>query len=119
MAAFSAYAGVDVLLRNASEAEGRRRVTVGDDGRLVGPDVSGRLPVFAELDAHLSVGDGGPVDLRRLADDFRGLGSLHAASAVVTCVGAGAQLGHFGFRDGRKGGGEASGDFFRRDKGAM
>ena len=116
---FGAYAGIDVFLRHAGEAEGWRDVAVGDDGGLFGPDVGGRFPVFAEFDAHLAVRDGGPVDLGGLADDFGYLGGLGAAGAVVAGVGARADLGDLSFGDGRKGGGKAPGDFYRRDKGTM
>ena len=101
MAAFGADAGVDVFLGHAGEAEGRRGVAIGGRRRLLRPDVGGRLPVFAEFDAHLAVGDGGPVDLRGLAGDFRRLGGLHPAGAVVTGVGAGADLGDLILGDGR------------------
>ena len=92
VSAFGAHAGVDVFLRDAGEAEGRGDVVVGDRGCLFGPDVGGRLPVFAELDAYLPVGDGGPVDLRGLADYFRSLGGLGSAGAVIARVGARADL---------------------------
>ena len=110
MAAFRAYAGVDVFFGHASEPEGGRDIAIGHGGSLGGPDVGGRLPVFAEFDAHLAVRDRGPVDLRGLAHDFRRLGGLGAAGAVVAGVGAGADLGDLGLGDGRQGGGEASGD---------
>ena len=116
---FGAHAGVDVFLWHAGEAEGRRDVAVGDSEGEVRPDVGGRFPAFAEFDAHLAVGDGGPVDLGCLADDFRSLSSLGTAGAVIAGIRAGADLGDLSFGDGRKGGGEVPSDFFRRDKGAM
>ena len=119
MSAFGAHTGIDVFLRHAGEAEGRGDVAVGDGEGAIGPDIGGRLPVFAEFDAYVAVGDGGPVGLRRLADDFRGLGGLHAAGAVIARVGARADLGDLGLRDGRKGRGEALGDLFGRHQRAV
>ena len=114
MAAFDAHAGVDVFLRHAGEAEGGRDVTVGHGEGLVGPDVGRRLPVFAEFDADLAVRNGGPINLRRHAGDFRRLGGLGPAGAVVAGVGVRSDLRDFGLRDRGQGGGEASGDFLRR-----
>ena len=119
VAAFGAHAGIDILFGDARKTEGGCDVTVGYDGSFFRPDVGGRFPVLAEFDADLTLGDRGPVDLRRLADDFRGLGGLGAAGAVVAGVGTRADLGDVGFRDGRKGGGKACGDFSRWDEGAM
>ena len=119
VAAFGAHAGVDILFGDAREAERRGDVAVGHGGSFFRPDVGGRFPVLAEFDADLTLGDRGPVDLRRLADDFRGLGGLGAAGAVVAGVGAGADLGDVGLGDGRQGGGEACGDFSRGDEGTI
>ena len=116
MAAFDAHAGVDVFLRHAGEAEGRGDVAVGHGEGLVGPDVGGRLPGLTEFDANLAVRDGGPIDLRRRAGDFRCLGGLRTAGAVVTRVGARSDQRDFGLHDRGQGGGEASGDFRRRDE---
>ena len=114
VAAFGAHAGIDVFFGHAGEAEGGGEVAIDGLGRLFGPDVGGRLPVLAEFDADLAVGDRGPVDLRGFADDDRGLGGLRAAGAIVAGVRAGADLGDLGFRDWRKCGGEAFGDLFGR-----
>ena len=119
MAAFGAHAGVDVFLGHAREAEGRGDVAVGDLRSLLRPDVGGRLPGFAEFDAHLAVRDGGPVDLRGLADDFRRLGGLHAAGAVVAGVGARSDLRDLILGDRGQGGGEAVGDLLGRHERAM
>jgi len=110
VAAFGAHAGVDVFLRHAGEAEGGGDVAVGDGEGLVRPDVGGRVPVLAEFDAYLAVGHGGPVDLRRRPGDFRDLGGLRAAGAVVAGIRARADLGDLGHHDRGQGGGEASGD---------
>ena len=119
VAAFGAHAGVDILFGDARKTEGGCDVTVRYGGSFFRPDVGGRFPVFAEFDADLALGDRGPVDLRRLADDFGGLGGLGAASAVVAGVGTRADLGDLGFRDGRKGGGEALGNLFGRHQRTM
>ena len=116
MAAFDAHAGVDVFLRHAGEAEGRGDVAVGHGEGLVGPDVGGRLPGLTEFDANLAVRDGGPIEFRRRAGDFGCLGGLGAAGAVVAGVGARSDQRDFGLHDRGQGGGEASGDFRRRDE---